>query len=89
MARPGWTHLNDVVYGVLILTIVRVGLIHLRMWARLVTVTFCNAFGDWHHQMLAMVFAPGTLVAFVSRFTPRRVPGQEMTCFLGPVMSYT
>jgi hypothetical protein len=49
---------------------------------------------NWHHPRLAKVYEPGTLEHLRSlcdktAFAPRRVSGQEMTCFLGPVMFYT
>ena len=69
-AESGSEHLNDIVYGVPNQVIVQGGLIHFRAMAGSAAVTFCNAFDDWHHQKLAMVITPGTLVAFVSS-TPR------------------
>jgi hypothetical protein len=50
--------------------------------------------GDWHYRRLAKVYEPGRLehlrsLRGKSAFAPRLVSGQEMTCFLGPVMSYT
>jgi hypothetical protein len=47
---------------------------------------------DWHHQSLAKVYQLGTLehlrLLCGKTVHLQRVSGQEITCFLGPVMSF-
>ena len=75
--KLGSGHHNVVVNGVPILNGVRNGVIHFGVPAGSVTVTFRNAFDDWHRQKLAMVFLPCTLVASVSRFSRDELQGRR------------